>query len=221
MIKEANANHMPLDRTIVIATALELLDEVGLDALTLRRLAEKLKVKAPAIYWHFTNKQDLLDEMATAVLGVESRNLTLRKSMRWDAWARFYGRSLRQALLRYRDGARMVSGTRLTDPSLYSSMETSLKRLTDAGFSSYMATVILSTIYSYVIGFVIEEQAVVLKDGRVADFYLLENRSRRLDPKKTPLALEAGEFLFAEFDRRFNSGLKLIINGVETANAKQ
>ena len=211
---------MPLDRTIVIATALELLDEVGLDALTLRRLAARLKVKAPAIYWHFKNKQDLLDEMATAVLGAESQRLTRKKNLRWDAWARFYGRSLRQALLRYRDGARMVSGTRLTDPSLYTSMEAALKRLTDAGFSSYTATVILSTIYSYVIGFVIEEQAVVAKGGQIADPYLRENRSRRIDSKKTPLALEAGEFLFTNFDRRFNSGLKLIIHGIETANTK-
>jgi len=211
---------MPLDRTIVIATALALLDEVGLDALTLRKLADKLKVKAPAIYWHFKNKQDLLDEMATVVLGAESQRLTLKKSLRWDAWARFYGASLREALLKYRDGARMVSGTRLTDPSLYASMDAALKRLTDAGFSSYTATVILSTIYSYVIGFVIEEQAVVRKDGSVADPYLLENRSRRIDPKQTPLALEAGKFLFTHFNRRFNSGLKLIINGIETAYKK-
>ena len=211
---------MSLDRKIVIATALDLLNEVGLEALTLRRLAEKLKVKAPAIYWHFKNKQDLLDEMATTVLGAESRRLTLKKTLRWDAWARFYGASLRKALLKYRDGARMVSGTRLTDPSLYASMEAALRRLTDAGFSPYAATVILSTIYSYVIGFVIEEQAVVLNDGRVADHYLLENRSRRIDPKQTPLALEAGEFLFTDFNRRFNSGLKLIVNGIEAANTK-
>src|SRR5580704_5535559 len=209
---------MPLDRPVVIATALELLDEVGLDALTLRRLAEKLKVKAPAIYWHFKNKQDLLDEMAAAVFGAESQRLNLHTSLPWDAWARSYGRALRQALLRCGDGARMVSGTRLTDPSLYASMETALKKLTDAGFSSYMATVILSTIYSYVIGFVIEEQAVVSKSGQVAEPYLPENRSRRIDSKKTPLALEVGEFLFRDFDRRFNSGLKLIVKGVKTAN---
>jgi TetR/AcrR family tetracycline transcriptional repressor len=99
-------------------------------------------------------------------------------------------------------------------------MEAALKRLTDAGLSSYTATVILSTIYSYVIGFVIEEQAFVLKGGEVADHYIMENRSSRIDSKSTPLAPEAREFLFADFDSRFNSGLKLIVNGVETTNAK-
>jgi hypothetical protein len=106
-------------------------------------------------------------------------------------------------------------------PSLYAPMDAALKRLTDAGFSSYTATVILSTIYSYVIGFVIEEQAVVRKDGSIADPYLLENRSRRIDPKQTPLALEAGKYLFTDFNRRFNSGLKLIVNGIESANTKR
>jgi TetR/AcrR family transcriptional regulator, tetracycline repressor protein len=212
---------MALDRTSVVAAALELLEEVGLDALTLRRLAEKLTVKAPAIYWHFQNKQDLLDEMATVVLRAASEHLTEKKGLRWDLWVRFYARSLRRTLLNYRDGARMVSGTRLTDPSLYASMEIALKRLTDPGFTSTAATIALSTIYSYVIGFVIEEQAIVTKDGRVADPYLLENRARRIDAKQTPMTLKAGKILFTEFDRRFNAGLVLIVDGMEAEKARR
>ena len=47
--------------------------KVGLDGLTLRKLAAELRVEAPAVYWHFKNKQELLDEMATCVLtdGIE------------------------------------------------------------------------------------------------------------------------------------------------------
>ena len=55
----------PLDRTRVADTALKLLNEVGLDGLTLRAIARELDVKAPALYWHFKDKQALLDEMAT------------------------------------------------------------------------------------------------------------------------------------------------------------
>lgn len=55
----------PLDRTRVADTALKLLNEVGLDGLTLRAIAKELDVKAPALYWHFKDKQALLDEMAT------------------------------------------------------------------------------------------------------------------------------------------------------------
>ena len=55
----------PLDRRRVADTALRLLNEVGLEGLTLRAIARELNVKAPALYWHFKDKQALLDEMAT------------------------------------------------------------------------------------------------------------------------------------------------------------
>ncbi|HEX6836091.1 MAG TPA: helix-turn-helix domain-containing protein, partial [Polyangia bacterium] len=52
---------MALSREDVLAGAMRLLDEVGLDALTMRRLAEELDVQAGAIYYHFKDKQELLD----------------------------------------------------------------------------------------------------------------------------------------------------------------
>lgn len=211
---------MALDRKIVIATALKLLGEVGLEALTLRRLAEKLGVQAPAIYWHFKNKQDLLDEMATTVMRIESERMKARAHLKGVAWLRWYGRFLRRMLLRYRDGARMLSGTRLTDPSLYESMEKSLGKMRDAGFSTYDATVILSTVYSYAVGFVIEEQAVFPEEGKKDEAYQIENRSRRMNVDKTPLAMEAGSYLFTKFDRRFNSGLELILAGIEAQRVR-
>ncbi|MGW5823017.1 TetR family transcriptional regulator, partial [Streptomyces noursei] len=56
-----------IDRKLVVETALRLLNEGGLDGLTLRRIAKELDVQAPALYWHFKNKQELLDEMATEI----------------------------------------------------------------------------------------------------------------------------------------------------------
>ena len=62
-----------LDKGTVIAAALELLNEVGMDSLTTRKLAERLKVQQPALYWHFQNKRALLDALAEAMLagGIE------------------------------------------------------------------------------------------------------------------------------------------------------
>jgi TetR/AcrR family tetracycline transcriptional repressor len=205
---------MPLDRKAVVASALELLGEVGLEGLTLRRLADKLKVQAPAIYWHFKHKQDLLDEMATTVLRTQSRLLRAESKMRWDTWSLYYGKAMRRMLLQYRDGARMVSGTRVTDDSIYASMQASIQRLLNSGFTSYQSLVALATIYSYVVGFVIEEQAVFPREGEKDEAYKPEIRSQRIDPQKFPLALEAGAYLFSNFDRRFDHGLKLIIAGL-------
>jgi TetR/AcrR family tetracycline transcriptional repressor len=204
---------MALDRTTMIAAALELLDEAGLDGLTLRRLASKLSVQAPAIYWHFKNKQELLDEMASAVLRAGVQQLPVSAGVKWDKWAMAYGKGLRQMLLLHRDGAKMMSGTRLTDNSLYAPMESSLRTLVDAGFSPKVSMAALSTIYSYVVGFVIEEQAVYPRPGERDEFYDPQQRSQRVDGDKFPLALQAGD-LFSNFDQHFETGLKLIVAGV-------
>jgi AcrR family transcriptional regulator len=55
----------PLSRATVAEAALRLLNETGLEKLTLRAIATELHVKAPALYWHFKSKQELIDEMAT------------------------------------------------------------------------------------------------------------------------------------------------------------
>ncbi|MFP3693803.1 TetR family transcriptional regulator, partial [Burkholderia sp. SIMBA_048] len=57
-----------LDREAVVGTALELLNEVGVDGLTTRKLADRLGVQQPALYWHFRNKRALLDALAEAML---------------------------------------------------------------------------------------------------------------------------------------------------------
>ncbi len=54
---------MKVDRTRIVEEALKLLNEVGVDALSTRLLAERLQVRQPALYWHFKNKQGLLLEL--------------------------------------------------------------------------------------------------------------------------------------------------------------
>jgi len=59
---------MKLDREVILETALGLLDEVGMDKLSTRLLAERLGVQQPALYWHFRNKRALLDAMNSELL---------------------------------------------------------------------------------------------------------------------------------------------------------
>src|SRR5271155_819993 len=105
---------MKVNREILTRGALDLLDEVGLEELTLRRLGAALKVRAGAVYWHFKSKEDLLNEMATLLLADAGPVLLpARKQADWKIWVAAFGEGLRKALLRYRDGARMVTGTKL------------------------------------------------------------------------------------------------------------
>ena len=54
-----------LTKASIVAAALHLLDEVGMDGMTVRALAAKLDVKAPALYWHVRDKAEL-DELLDA-----------------------------------------------------------------------------------------------------------------------------------------------------------
>lgn len=209
---------MALTKQSVVRTALELLDEVGLDGLTLRKLAAKLNVQAPALYWHFANKQALLDEMATTMLADNVRTMApQRDEQSWQDWARAYGSSYRRMLLEHRDGAKMFSGTYLTDRSLYEPMETVMGLFAQVAGSLEEAVIGLTTINSYVVGFAIEEQAVHPnpKDrAERSDQYDPTERARRVGDD-LPLTQAAGEHMFGDPDTRFSRGLELIIRGMQ------
>ena len=53
-----------IDRLNVLDTALSLLEKEGIEGLTMRKLADALHIKAASLYWHFDNKQTLIEGMA-------------------------------------------------------------------------------------------------------------------------------------------------------------
>jgi len=66
--KLANTERQKLSRDVVIQAAIKLADEVGIEALSMRKLAENLKVEAMSLYNHVKNKEDLLDAMVDEVV---------------------------------------------------------------------------------------------------------------------------------------------------------
>jgi TetR/AcrR family tetracycline transcriptional repressor len=208
---------MKINRQMTTQAGLKLLNEMGLEQLTLRRLATELNVQAATIYWHFKSKEELLDEMATTVLTEGAANLLpRRRSSDWKVWAATYGDGLRKTLMAYRDGARMVSGTRLTTTEPLKATETVGSRLVAAGFSLRSSVVLLSTIYNYTLSFVMEEQAVFPTAGERSPAYSIEARNERLDPAIFPLHRQASSILFNRYDQRYKEGLTLILKGAES-----
>jgi AcrR family transcriptional regulator len=206
---------IPLDRKVILGHAFSILNELGLEGLTLRRLAARLGVQAPAIYWHFKGKQELLDEMATQVFREALEEAPVfDPSQSWQEWALSYCLGLRRTLLRYREGAKMFSGTYLTDATLYAPMDASLHKLTSAGFGLRQSVVGLSVLYCYVVGFVIEEQAIKEAPGESEPKYDLAHRDARIDKEMYPLAHAAGAVMFADQDTRFLEGVRLLIMGM-------
>ena len=58
-----------LSKRAVVDRALELADTDGVEALTIRRLAQDLGVTPMALYWHFRSKEALLEGAGRAGLG--------------------------------------------------------------------------------------------------------------------------------------------------------
>jgi|SRR5579872_5776065 len=213
---------VPLDRQLILTQAFAVLNETGLDGLTLRKLAGRLAVQAPALYWHFKSKQELLDEMATEVLRQSlQRGADLACVTSWQQWAEAFYVRLRDTLLCYRDGAKMFSGTYLTDASLFAQMESNLQRFVDAGFTLRQAVVGLAALYSFTIGFSIEEQARELAPGKPNPQYDLAEREKRVNRDRYPLAAAAGAEMFLQRDARFHEGIALIIAGMSAVLANE
>src|SRR6202041_1982392 len=103
---------MGIDRQDIVNAALLVLDEVGMDKLTTRTLAARLGVAQPALYWHFKNKDELLDALSVEILRRYHAHRLPKPRQRWDAFALANARSFRKALLAVRDGARIIAGTR-------------------------------------------------------------------------------------------------------------
>ncbi|MER7178066.1 TetR/AcrR family transcriptional regulator C-terminal domain-containing protein [Streptomyces hyaluromycini] len=202
----------PLDRRRVADTALRLLNEAGLEGLTLRAIAKELDVKAPALYWHFKDKQALLDEMATEMYRRMVAGTRLDPAGTWQDGLRTASRGLRTALLGYRDGARVYSGSRFTGIDHAPEQETYLRIMTEAGFTLAQAAQAGMTTNAYTVGFVTEEQGVEPLPGQRREGYDVDERARIL--ADYPLSAAAGRELFTDYDRQFEEGLELLIDGI-------
>jgi TetR/AcrR family tetracycline transcriptional repressor len=199
---------MKLQRDAVVRAALGLLNEVGVEGLTTRRLAEELGVKSPALYWHFESKRVLLDAMAEAMLAEHHTETVPPPGADWRAWLAANARSFRRALLAYRDGARIHAGTR-PSKAQFTAIEAQARLLHDAGFPPAEALRALICLGRYTVGFVLEEQA---EGGE-------EHQGPPDVPAKEFPILAAGMKALGgdNEDGSFEFGLRLLITGLETS----
>ncbi len=200
-------------RERIVATALELLDEKGREGLTVRALAARLDVRPPALYWHVRNKQELLDEMATTVLRRVSTAVSQAPvADRWTDDLRTYARILRAEFLQHRDGARIFSGTRLTDPEVVRMKEPWFARWTAQGLTLVEADDAVDLVVAFVVGFVIEEQERSQSAEADPTRYGTAERDTWLG-SDAPLVKEAGH-LRDDGDQRFDRHLSIVLDGL-------
>ena len=202
---------MRLSREQVLAAALGLLDEVGLEHLTMRRLASALGVQNGATYWHFRSKQALLEAMADTLL----TDLTagLAAEWPWDERVTELARRLRGALLSRRDGARLFSAAFFPLPNALAYGEAMIATLGESGLSSRDAAWAADTLTYYVVGHTIEEQLAAALPGRGRD--ATARLADAVDPQRHPHMYAALAHIPAPHrQEHFDYGLQLIVNGI-------
>ncbi|RKH56783.1 TetR/AcrR family transcriptional regulator C-terminal domain-containing protein [Corallococcus aberystwythensis] len=201
---------MRIQRDRVVEAAWTLLDEHGLEGLTMRVLAKALSIQAPSLYWHFPGKQALLDAMADTLVRDVARTLTAESP--WGAVVRTVAEELRRAFLSHRDGARVYAGTIVVSEHTLRVSDTVIGALGRAGLGPREAGWAAFSVLDYVLGFTIEEQGFTAQD---AEAKAREGALRQLASERYPHAAGAVDaILDRDFDSRFAFGLDLLVAGI-------
>ncbi|MET8658426.1 TetR/AcrR family transcriptional regulator C-terminal domain-containing protein [Streptomyces griseus] len=146
-----------MNRESVVAEALALLDEVGLETISTRRLAKRLGVEQPSLYYHFRTKKDLLAAMAEAAMAPHATAPLPQPGQDWRAWFLDNSRSFRRTLLMRRDGARLHAGS--TPTGDLDRIRRKMAFLISSGVPEQPAQMAMLASGRFTLGCVLEEQA--------------------------------------------------------------
>jgi TetR/AcrR family tetracycline transcriptional repressor len=148
-----------LDKQQIVTEAIALLDADGLDGVTLRKLAARLGVQKPTLYWHLPNKAALITAIADAILEQHFREMVPPDpGQRWQDWLIELAERLRGALLAHPDGARVISASQLSQ-RMAAISELAMSALVARDVSMRQARLIVLTVEHFTVGHVLEEQA--------------------------------------------------------------
>ena len=197
------------DRAAIVAAAIEVLNDRGLEGVSLRAIADRLGIRQPALYHHFANKSELLDAVAGEVLDRHHTARFPEEGEAWDAFLARNARSMRGAMLAVRDGARLIASTGGRAPSMDVTI-TQVEALERGGFATEDAILAFIAVSRYTVGSAIEQQTA--RDGGeiVMDPGSLDDRARRV-------IAGAGRVMALGQDHEFEAGLSALIRGLRPA----
>src|SRR5262249_2159163 len=106
--RPAGRRRDPLTQDAIVQTAIRLLDQQGLDALSMRRIGEELDTGAASLYWHVGSKDGLLDLIFADVVG--EVDVPEPEPDRWQEQLKEVARATRAVILRHNDIVRISIG---------------------------------------------------------------------------------------------------------------
>lgn len=140
----------PLSKDRVLRAAVRLADKSGIEALSMRKLAQELGVEAMSLYNHVRNKEDLLDGVVDVVLGEIQ---VPAGASDWKTSLRLTVLSARSVLLRHPWAPRVIESRKNPSPATFAYFESVIGILRTGGFSVDMTHHALHALGSRVLGF--------------------------------------------------------------------
>ncbi len=212
-----NKGRGALSREQLVVQALALLQDSGLAELSTRRLAERLDVKSPALYWHVRNKDELLQLVADAIC---ARMRLPGEDRPFRARLETIAHEYRRILITHRDAARLFAEQPPTGPHRMKLYDVAIGAFRNAGLPLAEAVAMATFYRHYLLGMVTEEVRGQWHDTTASPFppFALGVELQRMGhaPHDCPHLAEASDLLtHMEPEKLFAMGLKVLLDGVD------
>jgi AcrR family transcriptional regulator len=202
----------------IVSVALEIVDEVGTDAFSMRLLADRLGSGTATLYRHLASKDELMVYVVDRILGevdIEIDAETVSDTTWQHATARGAS-AFCEVLKNHPNALPLVVSHVPVGPNALINRERSVAMLLACGFSLDLAARAYTAVAHYVVGFALQQYspgAPQREDAvRLRDFY------RALDAEIYPATVAAaGELTSVPLDEEFRFGLQLVLDGIERA----
>jgi AcrR family transcriptional regulator len=204
---------IPLSRDRILRKGLELADDAGVEALTMRRLGDELGFEAMSLYRHVANKSDLLDGMLDLVLA----EWQPPAGGEWRAAIRASASSVHDALRRHTWAAQLLMTGSHVRPARLEYMDRLLGTLRENGFDADVAYSVYHLLDGYIFGFTLWEIAYTTAP---LDAEAVTRVMEAIPWERYPHLAEHADLHVAEGPHRevsaFETGLDLILAGLRT-----
>jgi AcrR family transcriptional regulator len=200
-----------LSRDRILDAALALIEDAGVDGVSMPKVAKQLGVGVMSLYTHIDSKDDLLDAIAQHVLD----DLPALSGEDWRERLAGHFRSLREALAT-RPGLGTVLATKnVVVPAVFAILEDVLRDLTDSGVGDDESVHLYYDLLAYTLGFVAWElpRARAMPNHEYAERW--RSAVAELDDERHPTVHRLVEPLTSvASDVQFEGGLRRIIGSV-------
>jgi AcrR family transcriptional regulator len=208
-----------LTRERVVAEALTVIGNDGVQALTMRGLAARLGVVPGAVYHHVRNKEQLQDLLLDGVLA--EVEFDLDSSLQWTEQLKVLAHRLRRVLEDHPGVAGILKTRDPLGPHSLALAEALLEPLQAGGFGDREAGLAFFLLVDYTIGFAVSGTPTSVNEQRVRDPAIraqLHEFFRSLPPDRFPALVALGEHVWVDNrDERFTAGLQVLVDGLEQA----